>query len=70
MATIQPIGPFGHKARFVDDRFPLWRESFPDEVRQQMIEDDLLAGESVSLLLATLITVGLILGIVSVICTI
>ncbi len=69
MASIQPVGPFGHKVRFAEERFPLWRESFPDAVRQQMVEEDLMAGESVSLVLVSVITIGLILGIVSVICT-
>lgn len=69
MASITRHVPQNNRVRLVEEKYPLWKDSFPDEVRQQMLHDDILAGESVSMVLFTLITIGLVLAIVSVLCT-
>ena len=70
MASVAPVDPMARRIRFQEENYPMWKESFPEEIRRQMIQEDLLAGESVSMVLFTLITIGLLLGIVSVLCTI
>jgi len=69
MSTADIRGPLGHHVRFREDAYPLWRDSFSDEDRAQMVKDDLLAGESVSLVLMAVVTFGLVLGAVSVFLT-
>lgn len=70
MATVNQVRPSESRTRFNEENYPLWKQMFPAELRQEMIADDLLAGRSVSLVLGTLITIGLVLAIVSVLCTI
>ena len=49
-----------------DKPFPVWNASFDRAVRTEMIEDDLLAGRSIALLLAALVTIGVMLALVTV----
>ena len=56
---------FEERTRWVyDDRlFPVWNSSFDKADRTEMIRDDLWAGRSISILLATLVAIGLVLAI-------
>jgi len=45
--------------------FPLWNATFPKADRTEMIQDDLWAGRSISLLLALLVATGLVLAVVT-----
>ena len=45
-----------------EQTFPVWNASFEKSDRTEMIRDDLWAGRSISILLATLVAVGLILA--------
>lgn len=45
--------------------FPLWNATFPKADRTEMIQDDLWAGRSISLLLALLVAIGLVLAVVT-----
>ena len=49
-----------------DKAFPVWNASFDRAVRTEMIEDDLWAGRSIAMLLAALVTVGVVLALVTV----
>jgi len=49
-----------------DKAFPVWNASFDRSVRSDMIKDDLWAGRSIAALLATLVTIGVILALVTV----
>jgi hypothetical protein len=50
-----------------DDRaFPVWNGSFDKADRTEMIDDDLWAGRSIAVLLATLVAVGLLLAMVTI----
>ena len=49
-----------------DEEHPVWAASFDDEVRLRQLQDDLRAGKSVSGVLVTIVSVGLVLAIVSV----
>jgi len=50
-----------------DDRaFPVWNGSFDKADRTEMINDDLWAGRSIAVLLATLVAVGLLLAMVTI----
>ena len=53
------------RTRWVYDEqaFPVWNSSFDQADRTDMIRDDLWAGRSISVLLATLVAVGLALAI-------
>jgi hypothetical protein len=45
-----------------DKTFPVWNGSFDRTDRTEMIRDDLWAGRSIAMLLATLVAVGLLLA--------
>ena len=65
MATVNP-----HKTNrvlFDENSFPLFKASFTDELRHQLIDDDLMAGRSVSGVLIAIVTMGLLIGIVAVV---
>lgn len=67
MATASPVGPnpLAKLSWYLNhEQHSMWDRFSADEQRQ-MVEDDLFAGKSVSLLLASLITVGLAMSIVS-----
>ena len=49
-----------------DKAFPVWNASFDRSVRSDMIKDDLWAGRSIAMLLAALVTIGVILALVTV----
>ena len=42
--------------------FPVWNESFDKDDRAEMIREDIWAGRSISILLASLVAIGLILA--------
>jgi hypothetical protein len=47
-----------------DERaFPVWNDSFDKSSRMEMIEEDLWAGRSISVLLAVLVAIGLALAL-------
>lgn len=47
-----------------DERtFPVWNASFEKPERTEMIRDDLWAGRSIAILLATLVAIGLFLAV-------
>ena len=58
---------FEERTQWVYDTrtFPVWNASFEKADRTEMIQDDLWAGRSISLLLAALVAVGLILAFVT-----
>ena len=50
-----------------DERaFPVWNASFAKPERTEMIRDDLWAGRSIAILLATLVAIGLVLAMATV----
>jgi hypothetical protein len=65
--------PMSHNSRYdqrtawvYDERqFPVWNQSFDKADRAEMIRDDLWAGRSIAVLLATLVAIGLILAVVT-----
>ena len=47
-----------------DERtFPVWNASFNKADRSEMIREDLWAGRSIAILLATLVAIGLVLAL-------
>lgn len=56
---------FEERTRWVYDErlFPVWNRSFEKADRTEMIRDDLWAGRSISILLATLVAIGLVLSL-------
>lgn len=50
-----------------DKTFPVWNASFDRAERTEMIQDDLWAGRSIAVLLATLVAVGVILALLTVV---
>ena len=49
-----------------DKAFPVWNASFDRTARTDMIRDDLWAGRSIAMLLAALVTIGVILALITV----
>jgi hypothetical protein len=45
---------------------PVWNASFAKPERTEMIRDDLWAGRSIAILLATLVAIGLVLAMATV----
>ena len=66
MATM-PIesGSFVER-RLDEDAYPEWKRRFSPEERRRMIDDDLMAGLSVPIVLWTVVAIGVVLAIVSV----
>ncbi len=56
---------FEERTQWVYDEraFPVWNGSFDRADRTEMIRDDLWAGRSIAILLATLVAVGLLLAL-------
>ena len=52
---------------FKDAAFSIWNASFSKADRVEMIHDDLHTGRSLSLFLATLVAIGLVLSILTVV---
>ena len=67
MSTIQlPSSPV-HDERVNDADHPCWMSTFPYEMRRALVDQDLEAGRTVSAVLVTIVTGGLVLGLVGVI---
>jgi hypothetical protein len=58
---------FEKRTQWVYDNraFPVWNSSFAKEDRADMIRDDLWAGRSIAILLATLVAIGLVLALIT-----
>ena len=66
MATAS-IGPHSEvEIRFNQDRDIEWTRCFSPEERQRLIDEDLLAGRSVPMILSTIVGIGILLAILSV----
>lgn len=59
---------FDERTEWVYDEqaFPVWNHTFEKNERTEMIRDDLWAGRSIAILLATLVAIGLVLAVVTV----
>ena len=70
MATANPRGPLGHAAQLHEEQYPYWRDHIPPEARRQLVEDDLLASESVVALMLGILIVAVVLaaGTVALVC--
>ncbi len=66
MATVNRFHETLHELGVHDEEHPIWTRSFSDQVRLRQVKDDLLAGKSVSAVLVTIVTMGLLLGIIGV----
>jgi hypothetical protein len=64
MTTVQPTGNPLEKLSFylANGQHSVW-DKFTPEQQRQMVEDDLAAGRSVSLVLAALITAGMLMSV-------
>lgn len=69
MSTPIVKGPLGHDVRFNENAYPFWRDHFAPAERQQMVREDLRAGESVAALLFAIVAVGVALGLTGVLCS-
>jgi hypothetical protein len=69
MATLDLGRPSTGDRRLDESAYPWWRDHFSAALRRQMIDDDLLAGYSVPILLASLVAAGLTLAVVVVLAT-
>ena len=63
MTSPPPHGPLGHHIDFDEDKYPFWKAHFSDEDRRMMVEEDLRAGESVSIELFSIVSIGLVLAV-------
>jgi hypothetical protein len=65
---VEPKGPLlGHEIRFNENDYPFWKKHFNEEARAAMVQEDLQAGEFVSLELIVIVAGGVLLGLVGVI---
>jgi hypothetical protein len=67
MASIPLPTEAQHDTRVDERNHPIWMQSFSYETRHALIDQDLAAGRSVTAVLLTIVTGGLIWGLISVI---
>lgn len=61
MTPIQAGNSEWVETRFREDDHPLWKQTFPAHERRTLVDDDLAAGRSISAVLLTIVTIGLLL---------
>lgn len=66
MASIQAPSDQRRDERIDDANHPCWMSTFPYELRRSLVDQDLEAGRGVSALLVTIVTGGLVLGLIGV----
>jgi len=66
MATARLSPRSEGETRFNEDHYVGWKRCFSPAERRRLIDEDLLAGRSVPLLLAAIVGIGVILAILSV----
>lgn len=66
MATV-PVSDHVHDPRVDDSNHPCWMETFSYDLRRALVDQDLEAGRTVSAVLVTIVTGGLVLGLVGVV---
>jgi hypothetical protein len=66
MATVSLSPHPDLETRYNEDAFVEWKRCFSAAERRKLIDEDLLAGRSVPLVLAAIVGIGLILAVVSV----
>lgn len=49
------------ETRFCEDDHPQWKQTFPADERRMLVDFDLDAGRSITAVLLTIITIGLLL---------
>ncbi len=49
------------ETRFREDDHPEWKRTFAADVRRNLVDEDLLAGRSISIVLMAIVSLGLIL---------
>ena len=62
MAAVVAVGPLGRPAQVQEEHYPYWRDHIPDDMRRQLVEEDLLASESVVAEMLAILIVALILA--------
>jgi hypothetical protein len=63
MATVNASVPVPIVRLPVDENaFPVWRDAFDLDTRRKLVDEDLNAGRSVTAVLVTIVTGGLLLG--------
>ena len=67
MATISQSNRKNLEPFVPQDAHPVWYKTFASSQRQEMLSDDLFAGQSVALVLSSVIGAGVVLAIISVI---
>jgi hypothetical protein len=55
--------------RLDESAYPGWRDRFSARNRRRMIDDDLKAGYSVPILLASVVSIGVMMAIITVLAT-
>ena len=63
------LHPHATPAAINENEFPAFRDHFAPQARQEMLDEDLYAGRVVPLVLASVITAGVILALISVLIT-
>jgi hypothetical protein len=62
MAATHPVGPLGHPIHFDESRYPFWRDHIPRNIRTQLIEEDVRAGETVVMEILAIVSSVILLG--------
>jgi hypothetical protein len=63
MATADPVGPLGKPIRVHEEDYPFWRDNIPPETRRQLVEEDVLASESVAAELLSIFGAAIVLAV-------
>ena len=66
MASHVPASQAIHDLGIHEEEHPVWSSAFSEEMRLQQLNEDLMAGRSVSAVLVAIVAGGLLLAVVSV----
>ncbi len=66
MPSESTIGP---DPRLNENDFPIWKETFCDATRREMVDEDLAAGHYVPYLLVGCASIGICLGLLAIVLT-
>jgi hypothetical protein len=66
MAKVHTFAQMRKHFRMIDAEHPLWEKNFDETVRTAQMEEDLFAAKSVCGVLITIVTGGVLLGVLAV----
>ncbi len=67
MDKARPVGPMGYPIRVHEDHYPFWRDHISPEIRNDLVEEDVRAGETVVAEILAIVGSVMLLGAMTVV---